>query len=439
MSKNKWLAAWLVALLCSPAACAQQSATRIMGLDELFRLADEQSTSIQTYRTGQEAADAALQAAKARRLPDIEATVSISYLGNGRLWERDFTDGTRIDMPHFGNNFAIEARQVVYAGGSIDAGIRLARLEQQAAGLHLQQNRQDIRFLLAGHYLDIYKLDNQLTALHRNLKLTEQLIADMHVRLSEGTALRNDITRYELQREELLLQIARTKDLRSILNYQLATSLRLPSGTIIAPDSTLLACQIDVLTETDWQQMATQSNAALRLAALDAAMASQRVRLEQAERRPQISLMAADHLDGPITIEVPVLNNNFNYWYVGVGVKYSFSSLFKNNRKLRQAQAEARRARQRQLLAQEQTENSVQAGYVDLLTAFTDLRTRQKAVELADQNYAVTSERYRNELALLTDMLDASDTKLSADLELVNARINIVYHYYKLKYLTHTL
>lgn len=185
--------------------------------------------------------------------------------------------------------------------------------------------------------------------------------------------------------------------------------------------------------------MATQSNAALRLAALDAAMASQRVRLEQAERRPQISLMAADHLDGPITIEVPVLNNNFNYWYVGVGVKYSFSSLFKNNRKLRQAQAEARRARQRQLLAQEQTENSVQAGYVDLLTAFTDLRTRQKAVELADQNYAVTSERYRNELALLTDMLDASDTKLSADLELVNARINIVYHYYKLKYLTHTL
>ena len=42
-------------------------------------------------------------------------------------------------------------------------------------------------------------------------------------------------------------------------------------------------------------------------------------------------------------------------------------------------------------------------------------------------------------MALLTDMLDASNTKLSADLGLVNARVNILYNYYKMKYLTHTL
>ena len=60
-------------------------------------------------------------------------------------------------------------------------------------------------------------------------------------------------------------------------------------------------------------------------------------------------------------------------------------------------------------------------------------------MELADENYNVTSNRYKNELALLTDMLDASNMKLSADLGLVNARINVVYNYYKMKYLTHSL
>ena len=60
-------------------------------------------------------------------------------------------------------------------------------------------------------------------------------------------------------------------------------------------------------------------------------------------------------------------------------------------------------------------------------------------MELADQNYAVVKNRYENDLALLTDMLDASNMKLSADLALENARINVVYSYYKMKYLSHTL
>ncbi len=73
------------------------------------------------------------------------------------------------------------------------------------------------------------------------------------------------------------------------------------------------------------------------------------------------------------------------------------------------------------------------------MTSFTDLRTQEKSVKLADENYSVTDNRYKNDMALLTDMIDASNMKLSADLGLVNARINILYNYYKMKYITHTL
>ena len=77
--------------------------------------------------------------------------------------------------------------------------------------------------------------------------------------------------------------------------------------------------------------------------------------------------------------------------------------------------------------------------YTNLLTSTVEVQTQEKQVELADQNYAVVRNRYDNDLALLTDMLDASNMKLSADIALVNARINMLYNYYKLKYLTHTL
>lgn len=436
MSKTSRLIVLCSAVLCSQYLCAQ---SRTMGIEEMFRLADENSKSIQTYRTGKEVADENLKAAKAQRLPDISASLSGSYWGNGKLWDRDFSNATKIDMPHWGNNFALEAQQVVYAGGAISSGIELAELEKQLAEMDWQKNRQDIRFLLVEHYLNLYKLHNQIEVLHKNLELTDQLIANMQARLEEGTALENDITRYELQRETLRLQLAKVEDACKIANHQLVITLHLPEGTVVQPDTTLNDSQIQTMSEANWQELAAQNNLNLQQAETGIKVNRQRVKMERSERLPKISLVAAEHLDGPITIEVPVLDNNFNYWYVGVGVKYNISSLFKNNRKLKAARLNVRKAQETYELAQEQTNHAVQESYVNFLTSFTDLRTQQKSVELADQNYSVTSNRYQNDLALLTDMLDASNMKLSADLGLVNARINVIYNYYKMKYITHTL
>ena len=437
MSKKKRLIGLLcITVLCSQGLCAQ---TRQMGIEELFRLADEQSKSIQTYRTGKEAAEEALKAAKAQRLPDVNVSLSASYWGNGKLWDRDFSNAMTIDMPHFGNNFALEAQQVVYAGGAISSGIRQAELGKLLAELDLQKNVQEIRFLLVGHYLNLYKLDNQIRVLQKNMELTDEVIANMKARREQGTVLKNDITRYELQKEQLNLQLTRVEDARKIVNHQLVTTLHLPEDTEIAPDTSLLDRQILTLTEEDWQDMAEANNIFLKQAQATIQLNEQKVKQERSERLPHISIVAAEHLDGPITIEVPVLDNNFNYWYIGIGVKYNLSSLFKNNRKLKQARLNVRQAQEQRQLAQEQIENAVQEGYVNFLTAFTDLRTQENSVRLADENYHVTDNRYKNEMALLTDMLDASNMKLTADLGLVDARINILYNYYKMKYITHTL
>ena len=76
----------------------------------------------------------------------------------------------------------------------------------------------------------------------------------------------------------------------------------------------------------------------------------------------------------------------------------------------------------------------VQAEYVNFLTSFTDVKTQRKQVELAEQNYDVVNNRYENDLALLTDMLDASNTRLAAEMSLGDAYISLLYNYYKLKY-----
>lgn len=439
MNYKIWFMAGLFALPCSRQLCAQDSAEMKLGIEGLFRLADENSVSLKASATSVEAAEAAWQSARSQRLPELSVSASVSYLGDGRLWDRDFSNGMSVGMPHLGNNFSVEATQVVYAGGAVSTGIALADLARQMAALDADRNRQEMRFLLVGFYLELYRLNNQEQVLLKNLELTEQVIRNMNVRRSQGTALKNDIIRYELQREMLALQLTKVRDAVIIINHQLVSTLHLPADTRLVPDSALLQAEVDILAEADWQAMGRESNVALRHAEVAEQMSRSKVRMERAGSLPQVAIFAADHLDGPITIEVPVLDNNFNYWMVGIGIRYSLSSLYRNNRNVDRARLEARCASERLELAREHLETSVQAGYVGFMTSFAELATQRKNVELADENYGVTVNRYDNELALLTDLLDAGNTKLAADLGMVNARINVIYSFFKMKYLTHTL
>jgi Outer membrane efflux protein. len=131
MSKSIELITAFIMSLCVQQLCAQDSSCYTLGIDDMFRLADENSKSIRTFNTSIEQAKEGIKVAKSNMLPSIDAGLSFSYLGNGYITDRNFTNGFKAAMPHYGNNFSIEASQVVYAGGAIKGGIAIAELQQK--------------------------------------------------------------------------------------------------------------------------------------------------------------------------------------------------------------------------------------------------------------------------------------------------------------------
>lgn len=67
-----------------------------------------------------------MRVAKNNLFPDINFSASATYNGNAWMTDRDFSNGKNLDSPHFGNNFALEVVQIVYAGGAIKHGIEHA-------------------------------------------------------------------------------------------------------------------------------------------------------------------------------------------------------------------------------------------------------------------------------------------------------------------------
>lgn len=418
---------------------ALQAQEKLLTIEEMFRIADSNSTELQLHRLRMSEAEQGIRIAKNDCLPSVGAQVELNYIGDGVMTERDFSGGIHADMPHWGNTFVVKASQVIYAGGEISRGIERSRLEAEAAGHEYCITQQDLRFLLLGYYLDLFQLNNQRTVYERNVEQTQILVKDMKAAYRQGTALKSDITRYELQLQNIQLRLTATENEINKINYRLLTALGLDQGLQIVPDkNSLLVAEVDSLSEQDWR-WASKEAPRLQLADTEIALSRNRERLIRAERLPRVHFSLTSELNGPILVEVPPLNNNFAYWFAGVSVSYSFDSLFKSHKKLKQAKIAIMRSEMAKEQVAEEVDNSIHAAYVDLNEAYIRLRTQQKSVQLAHENYGIVRQRYLNGLALITDMLDASNTQLDMELQLANYQIGILYQYYLLKKLTGTL
>ena len=85
-------------------------------------------------------------------------------------------------------------------------------------------------------------------------------------------------------------------------------------------------------------------------------------------------------------------------------------------------------------------EQKMQRIRMDVRTAFLRhqealqrVEALQLSVRQAQENYRIMQNRYLNQLAILTDLLDANSVRLNVEVQLVTARTRVIYTYYQLQ------
>lgn len=432
MNNHRLLTGLLIATLLSGGVCAFGQKKQMMTIEDLFEIAERNSVQLRPYFTAEKESRQEISIARSGRLPDIKASLSLSYIGDGFTTKRNLSDYQKASIPHFGNGLSVSITQPVYTGGELTHSIGLAELKSTASRYATELQRDNIRFQLTGFYLDIYKCSNLRSVVENNITQARKVLEEMNARYEQGVALRNDITRYELLVSNLELQLIKIDNTLDILNRNLVVTAGLPEDTQIIPDSTILLRSIPTEGENWWQQEADANAPAIKLAKSGIDIRHKAESLVRSELLPKIGLQAGWTIDGPILVEVPPINRNLSYWYVGIGINYNLSALYKTNKSLAKSRTATRHANEQLAATKESITLGVRADYIHYLEAYEELKTQEKSVELAERNYNTTSTRYSADMALITDMLDAANSKLDAEQQLVNARINIIYYYYKL-------
>ena len=115
-----------------------------MTINELFNLVEDGSIALKVEKSGVDVAKRGVEEARSKRLPDINTSLQASYSGNVLMTDRNLSNAKSFSQPHWGNSFALEAQQVVYSGGAITAGIKMAELQHQLSqnNVNMQRNQQ---------------------------------------------------------------------------------------------------------------------------------------------------------------------------------------------------------------------------------------------------------------------------------------------------------
>ena len=410
---------------------------RMMSLNEMFVMADSLNSTIKVSNLAVSEAKAGEDVTRNAFLPSIEASVSASYNGDGYIMDRDFTNGFSVDIPSLGNNFKLEVNQVIFAGGAIKSAVKMSEIGTELATLDAVKNRNEIRFLIAGDYIELCKLANQKKVLEDNISLARTVADVMRSRVENGTALETDVTRIELLIKNLEYARIQIEGAEKIVRRELANALGMSPEVEIVPAGDLHGMS-DAPVSIDESEVLA-SSPAIKAADAMVRMSEQQVRMAKSERYPKIALFAGEYMDGPVLIEVPTLNNNFNYWAVGVGVKYNIDNLYKSRKNINKSRIAASRSREQLNVAKEQISLAFNAADTDYRNAFILLETKSHSVALAKESYDLVRFRYEEGLAVITDLLDASNQLLDAQIQEVNARMNITYNHYRLKYISGTI
>lgn len=439
MQKIKLVLLFIFLIKSTTALLSQNSENISVTLPYLFDLADQNNRDLKILEYNENIALESVNDEKKQLLPSLDASLSISYNGDGIVFDRDFSKSMHAPIPDFGNNFVVEASQVIYAGGAIRNSIELAKLNHSIAKLNKEEIRQNIRFAITGYYLEILKLNNQHRILEQNIIQTKALLEQMKAKYEQGTMLSNNVTRYELQLQSLELTMVQVKNRITITNNELVKMLQLPKGAKLKLEDSAVKELLESLNNYNWQERALDNSPVIKQHVVKIEQSKRNEKLVNSDELPQVFAFAGNNLNGPITIEIPAINKNFNYWYVGIGVKYNIASLYKSKSKKNKARLATHLTIENSEKVKEDLSNDVEDALINYNEAIKNYETQLKNVELASENYTIIKNRYLNDLVLITEMLDAENSKLDAELKATNAQINIIFHYYQLKKLTGTI
>jgi outer membrane protein len=397
-------------------------AAELLTLDQAIGLALTQSPDVGAAERRLEAAKALVTAAEAGFYPNINFGQQYTDTNNpvgafmSVLNQRRFTFDFDVNNPPPTDNFntKLSLTQPLFNGGRTVIGRRIAQTTMERSAEDLRRVHQDLRFEVTHAYFTILQAQELVKVQRDAIGQVEAQLALARTRFDAGTAVLSDVLNVEVRLAEVKEESIKAENRLALAKAGLNTILgvEIERDFILDPESRISPLQGRL---EEALKAALERRPELARMQKDVKVGEEQVRLAQTRYWPSLNVVAAYDLDSKNFARVE------ESWQVGVALQLNLFDGLATTAKVREARQHLEEVKALEQRLKLNLQLEAKEAFLSLQEARDRVQVAAKSVQQAEESLRIIETRYRGEIALITELLDAQVVLTGARTRLVTA------------------
>ncbi|SDP45408.1 Outer membrane protein TolC [Mucilaginibacter sp. OK268] len=407
-----------------------------VSLTEAVQFAKSQNKWVQAARAEESAAGEDRLDAYRAALPTVNVNGSYQRFSDLTLFTEGLshsTTGPRKPTPNAAA-LGIDALFNIYSGGRQRAFQKEQTSRQSLAKLNTEDQSGSIALQTASQYLDLVRLADLKKYIQDQLKRAQTRLKNINTLYKNQKVTKSDVLRAEVMLSNVELSLQQTENDISIANQKLDVLMNVPDSVRLNPTDSAAMPKPGPDSLLQLIERAGISSYSIRKAAENVEIQRARVNGIQSANMPTLGFYTAYGLNYPNYLFFPSVNQAYAIGFVGLKAQYSISSLYHNKSKVTAGKLRVKELELQQQAIADNITTDVKSYYIKYMEALNRISVNQRSVEQSQVNYRIVTTKYFNQLALLTDLLDADNLYQESRFNLVKAQTDALTIYYHLLY-----
>lgn len=415
----------LLALCISVGAAAQS-----WSLQDCISYALEHNINVKQSELRRQDSEVALNSAESRRLPAFAASASENLsFGRGLTADNTYSNSNTTST-----SFQLGGELPVFQGFEISRGIKIAKLQLEAATSQLEKAREDVSVAVAQAYVEILYAQEILKVADTQAEYEAQLLKQIEAKRDVGLLSDADVSAQKASLAKSKLDAVQASGSYQIALLALTQLLELESPedfSIVSPAVEGLDKQLFLLPSEIY---ATALSFKPSIKSAEQLLASSEIAIDRAKSGYLPSLS----LNGGIGTNF-YTSSNANFGTFGEQLKNNFSQyvglslnipIFSRNA-TRNAVRSAQIARNNSALELDNTRKTlykeIQQAYYNAITAQAKLSSSEESAKAALYHYELIVEKYSAGKANISEYNDAKNNHLTAESNHLKAKYECLF------------
>ncbi|WP_079241876.1 TolC family protein [Chryseobacterium indologenes] len=407
-----------------------------LGLQQAVEIGLKNNKNIQISHLKQEMSVTKEKDLKMEKLPDIEFHTSYNQVTN--LFQHQngvFNKATKYDAINGMYDFTLSASIPVYMGGKIKNTEKKAAIDTEVSALKTHLDERQLKMAIITAFLQIHHLKEQQSLINDKMKEDSVNIKQVKALKANGVVTVNEVLRTSLQLSNHKMSWTELDNDIQIAEHKLKTILSLPENQemhvntedLISDNATIP--YVDELTET-----ALNKNESVEITHKNLSLKELDQKIIKANYLPKITAGGEYFLKYPNMMFFPPEPYAYRLGMVGVNLTYPIENLYKNKYRMQEARENIDLAKLQIEENEENLRHNVYEAYKKFEETDQKVKIAEEAINQAKENYRIVRTKYANKLSLITELIDADNTYLEAESNLISVKINRQLKYYQLQY-----